>query len=383
MQVETPRLSGAENGSGRRILVVEDDTDIRATLQAILATEGYTVETCGNGQQALSQLSTSTIPDLIILDLRMPIMDGWQFRVQQKNDPALAQIPVIAISADASAQAAAVDAAAYLKKPFDYTSLMNAVDRVLLAFDRRRLASRLSELDSQSQEMRRLKNAFISNISHEIRTPMNAVLSLAQLIRDGLAGPLTGEQTRYLQVIERNGQHVLNLLGDVLDLARLEDNSLEVSVDDVNIATVVHATVSAVMSEAQAQHVDVVVDLSDSLPRVRVDPFRIVQVFRHLVTNAVKFTEQGTVKIVAEAQDASDHVVVHVCDTGIGIPEAAIPRIFDGFYQVDHRLERRHQGAGLGLTLVDKLLRLMNGHISVQSTVGAGSRFTVALPKAD
>ncbi|HET6283398.1 MAG TPA: hybrid sensor histidine kinase/response regulator [Polyangia bacterium] len=376
-------MSGAENGSGRRILVVEDDTDIRATLQAILATEGYTVETCGNGQQALSQLSTSTIPDLIILDLRMPIMDGWQFRVQQKNDPALAQIPVIAISADASAQAAAVDAAAYLKKPFDYTSLMNAVDRVLLAFDRRRLASRLSELDSQSQEMRRLKNAFISNISHEIRTPMNAVLSLAQLIRDGLAGPLTGEQTRYLQVIERNGQHVLNLLGDVLDLARLEDNSLEVSVDDVNIATVVHATVSAVMSEAQAQHVDVVVDLSDSLPRVRVDPFRIVQVFRHLVTNAVKFTEQGTVKIVAEAQDASDHVVVHVCDTGIGIPEAAIPRIFDGFYQVDHRLERRHQGAGLGLTLVDKLLRLMNGHISVQSTVGAGSRFTVALPKAD
>jgi signal transduction histidine kinase len=383
MQVETPRSSGADSVAGRRILVVEDDTDIRATLQTILATEGFTVETCVNGQQALSQLSTSSAPDLIILDLRMPIMDGWQFRIQQKNDPALAQIPVIAISADASAQAAAVDAAAYLKKPFDYTSLMTTVDRVLLAFDRRKLQSRLSELDSQTLAMRRLKNAFISNISHEIRTPMNAVLSLAQLIRDGLAGPLTNEQTRYLQVIERNGQHVLNLLSDVLDLARLEDDSLEISLDDVNLATVMHATVAAVMPQALAKRVDVVVDLSEKLPRVRVDPFRIVQVFRHLVSNAVKFTEQGTVKILADAQETSSYVVVHVCDTGIGIPEEAIPKIFDGFYQVDHRLERRHQGAGVGLTLVDKLVRLMNGHISVQSTVGAGSRFTVALPKAD
>src|SRR6266700_5896943 len=364
-------------GAPRRILLVEDDPDIRVSLQSILTDDGFEVVACANGREALDRLGAMPAPDLIILDLMMPVMDGWQFRIQQKNDPALAQIPVIAISADASSKAAAIDAAAYLNKPFDHARLMAAIDRVLVAFERRKLHLRLSELDSQSrslEEMERVKSAFISNISHEIRTPLNAVLSLSQLMRDGSAGPITPEQGRYLDVIQRSGQSVLNLLSDIIDLANLETKTLEARSEEVAVALVIEPVLALLLPLAQGKRLAVKVEIPEALPRVRGDAHRLGQIINQLVGNAIKFTETGTIKIGAEGR--SKFVAISVSDTGIGIPEDAITRIFEGFYQVDHRLGRRHQGAGIGLTLVDRLVRLMGGEITVRSTVGAGSTVT-------
>jgi signal transduction histidine kinase len=369
-------------GNSRRILIVEDDGDIRMSLESLLAGEGFEVNSCANGKEALAQLADASMPDLILLDLMMPVMDGWQFRIQQRSDPALAQIPVIAISADVSAKAVAVDAAAYLKKPFDYNTLISTIERVLLAFERRKLQHRMDEIDSQSRsmaQMERLRTAFIANISHEIRTPLNAVLSLSQLLRDGLAGPLLPDQRKYVDVIERNGQNVLNLLTDVIDLANLEAGMLELGVADLNIDNLIQSTAAEVRPLAEAKNLELVVDVAKGLPRVRADAFRARQVLRHLMLNAIKFTEEGTVKVVA-ADESGGFVAVHISDTGLGIPEGALSRIFEGFYQIDHRLGRRHSGAGLGLTLVDRLIKLMGGKVSVQSTVGAGSRFTITLP---
>jgi signal transduction histidine kinase len=370
-------------GTPRRILLVEDDPDIRVSLQSILTDEGFEVVACSNGREALDRLGAMPAPDLIILDLMMPVMDGWQFRIQQKNDPALAQIPVIAISADASSKAAAIDAAAYLNKPFDHAKLMGAIDRVLIAFERRRLHVRMSELDSQSRslgEMERLKSAFISNISHEIRTPLNAVLSLSQLMREGAAGPITSEQGRYLDVIQRSGQSVLNLLSDIIDLANLENKSLEARSEEISAAIVTETALAALLPLAQAKKLAVSIEFPENLPRARGDSHRLGQVVSQLVGNAIKFTESGSIKISGEAR--GKFVAISVSDTGIGVPEDAITRIFDGFYQVDHRLGRRHQGAGIGLTLVDRLVRLMGGEITVRSTVGAGSTFTFTVPAA-
>ena len=373
--------SPAREGGSRRILLVEDDPDIRVSLQSILGDEGFEVVACNNGREALARLGAMSAPDLIILDLMMPVMDGWQFRIQQKNDPALAQIPVIAISADASSKAAAIDAAAYLNKPFDHAALMSAIERVLIAFERRRLNVRLSEVDSQSrslEEMERLKSAFISNISHEIRTPLNAVLSLSQLMRDGSAGPITPEQGRYLDVIQRSGQSVLNLLSDIIDLANLETKNLEARSEEIAANNVVQGVLASLLPLAQAKKLGVTVEIPEALPRVRADGHRLGQVMSHLLSNAIKFTEHGSIKIVGERR--GDFVAISVSDTGIGIPENAIARIFEGFYQVDHRLGRRHQGTGIGLTLVDRLVRLMGGEITVRSTVGAGSTFTFTVP---
>jgi signal transduction histidine kinase len=366
-----------------RILLVEDDHDIRTSLESILADEGYLVQSCANGREALSELESAVAPDLIILDLMMPIMDGWQFRIHQKKDPGLAQIPVIAISADSSSKAAAVDAAAYLSKPFEHASLMSTIDRVLLAFERRKLHVRLTEVDSKTrslQEMERLKSAFISNVSHEIRTPLNAVLSLSQLMRDGSAGPLTTEQTRYLDVIQRNGQNVLNLMSDMIDLANLETGDLEVAAEEISLHSVVQSVLPTLTPLAKAKKLALIVDVGENLPRVRADGHRAGQIVSHLVGNAIKFTEHGSIKIAAEITPG--FVAIHVSDTGIGIPEETIERIFEGFYQVDHRLGRRHQGAGIGLSLVDRLVRLMGGEVTLRSTVGSGSRFTFTLPAA-
>ena len=379
MEQETPVTEGAP----RRILLVEDDPDIRVSLQSILGEEGFEVVACTNGQDALARLGVIPAPDLIILDLMMPVMDGWQFRIQQKNDPLLAQIPVIAISADASSKAAAIDAAAYLNKPFDHSSLMGAIERVLIAFERRKLHLRLSEVDSRSrslEEMERLKSAFISTISHEIRTPLNAVLSLSQLLRDGSAGPITTEQGRYLDVIQRSGQHVLNLMSDIIDLANLETGNLEARSEELAVSAVVEAAMSGLLPQAEAKRLGVVVEIPESLPRVRADGHRLGQVVAHLFGNAIKFTEKGSIKVVGERR--GDTVAISISDTGIGIPENVLGRIFEGFYQVDDRLGRRHQGAGIGLTLVNRLVRLMHGEITVRSTVGAGSTFTFTLPAA-
>jgi len=373
----------SREGALRRILLVEDDPDIRVSLQSILTDEGFDVVGCTNGREALERLGTMPPPDLIILDLMMPVMDGWQFRIEQKNDPALAQIPVIAISADASSKAAAIDAAAYLNKPFDHAKLMSAVDRVLIAFERRKLHLRLSELDSQSrmlEEMERVKSAFISNISHEIRTPLNAVLSLSQLMREGSAGPISAEQGRYLDVIQRSGQSVLNLLSDIIDLANLETKSLEARSEEIVAGLVAENAVAPLMPLAYGKKLAVSFEFAQNLPRVRGDSHRLGQVITQLVSNAIKFTESGSIKIAGEARDKQ--VAISVSDTGIGIPEDAMSRIFEGFYQVDHRLGRRHQGAGIGLTLVDRLVKLMGGEITVRSTVGSGSTFTFTVPAA-
>jgi signal transduction histidine kinase len=259
---------------------------------------------------------------------------------------------------------------------------MNAVERVLQAFDRRRLQSRIKDMDSQSADMRRLKNAFISNVSNQIRKPLNSLLSLTQLIRDGLAGPLTDEQRRYLEVIDRNGQTVLAQLSGILDLANLEDGALPVVVEEIIVAHLIQSTLAPLLPAAHAKGLTIEVQVPEALPRVRADGFRTGQLLRAVLDNAIKFTARGKIKVLAEASAEGPFVEVHICDTGIGIAEDRLPLLFDGFYQVDHRGDASNPGAGLGLTLVDRLARAMGGKVSVQSTVGTGSRFTVMLPAA-
>src|SRR3984885_11310579 len=136
-----------KRASGRTLLVVEDDVDIREALDGLLSMEGFRVSGCANGREALDWLRNSPKPDVILLDLMMPVMDGWQFRVAQKEDPELATIPVLALSADATAKAAAIDADAYLRKPVDYDTLVDTIDRLLVARQHRDLQAHLAQTD--------------------------------------------------------------------------------------------------------------------------------------------------------------------------------------------------------------------------------------------
>src|SRR4029077_4297745 len=150
---------------------VEDDADIREALDGLLSIEGFRVAGCCNGREALDWLHASSRPDVILLDLMMPVMDGWQFRVVQKHDPELATIPVVALSADATAKAAAIDADAYLKKPVDYETLVDTIDRLLVATEHRELQARLAQTDRLTS-----LGTLAAGVAHEINNPLAYVL---------------------------------------------------------------------------------------------------------------------------------------------------------------------------------------------------------------
>jgi len=226
----------------------------------------------------------------------------------------------------------------------------------------------------------RLKGAFVANMSHEIRTPLNSVLALSQLLRDGVAGPLTGDQRRYLEIIMRNGHTLLRLIDDILDLSRIESGHLVIDTQDIDLGPQIGAVVEALSPLAMAKDLDASVKLPDDLPMVRCDIDRFRQILTNLIGNAIKFTETGAVRVTAEARATA--VAVHVTDTGIGIPQAKLGHIFEEFVQVDQTLARRQGGAGLGLAIASRLARLMGGEITASSVVGSGSRFTLTLPRA-
>jgi signal transduction histidine kinase/CheY-like chemotaxis protein len=247
----------------------------------------------------------------------------------------------------------------------------------------RELEGAQAELEARSrrgEEAERLKSAFIANMSHEIRTPLNSVLALSQLLRDGVAGPLTVDQRRYLEVIERNGQGLLHLINDILDLSRIEAGHLDVDTQELDVEGPVAAVLESLMPLAAAKGLDLVCVLPPGLPRVHADADRFRQVLTNLIGNAIKFTESGQVRVSAEAQ--GDAVVLHVTDTGVGIPDAYRDKIFHEFFQVDQTLVRRQGGTGLGLAIARRLARLMGGEISVESVLGTGSRFSLRLPRA-
>jgi signal transduction histidine kinase/FixJ family two-component response regulator len=226
----------------------------------------------------------------------------------------------------------------------------------------------------------RMKSTFLANMSHEIRTPLNSVLALSHLLRESVAGPLTSEQRRYLEIITRNGQSLLHLIDDILDLSRIEAGHVELDTEDIDLAGPIAGIVDALAPLATAKDLDVTVKLPDDMPRVRCDVDRVRQILTNLIANAIKFTDAGMVRVTATASGAV--VAIHVTDTGIGIPEDQLGHIFEEFVQVDQTLARRKGGAGLGLAIASRLARLMGGAITASSVPGSGSRFTVTLPRA-
>jgi signal transduction histidine kinase len=245
---------------------------------------------------------------------------------------------------------------------------------------------RLEERSQQIAEANRAKSRFLANVSHELRTPLNAIVGYNSLARDGvygeLAAPLRGVHDR----IAAAADHLLGLVNDVLDLSKIEVGRMAVDPQPVNLGAVVDAVATVIepMATAKRLHVDVVV--ARDVPELRSDPGHVRQILLNLVANAVKFTDRGTITIVARRQDADlgDGVVVIVEDTGIGIAREDQDRIFQEFEQVrpSGRGDSLERGTGLGLAIARKLARLLGGDVQVRSAPGAGSRFILSLPRS-
>jgi PAS domain S-box-containing protein len=227
----------------------------------------------------------------------------------------------------------------------------------------------------------RSKDEFLAGMSHELRTPLNGVIGLSSILRRGTTGRLNEKQLEYVSQIEASGRHLLSVINDVLDLAKIEAERLRPEVAPVGVASLIEQSLGMVREAAMAKQVRLEIDLPADLPPVLADARRIRQVLVNLLGNGIKFTEDGG-QVGVTTRAVGEQIAIQVWDTGVGIPADRLEDVFLPFEQVEASLDRRHEGSGLGLTLSRRLMEAQGGSISVTSTVGQGSRFECRLPIA-
>jgi signal transduction histidine kinase len=230
----------------------------------------------------------------------------------------------------------------------------------------------------QAQDADRYKSEFLTTVSHELRTPLNAILGFAEVLLAELEGPLSEGQREDLRMIRASGEHLLALFNNVLDFSALASGRLQLNLQSVQVAEVLHEIGSLLEGQRQGKPVAIVVDAPEFLPDIEADPTRLRQIVMNLGSNALKFTERGEVRLMARFNGRE--VSVSVRDTGIGIAEEDLPLLFEEFSQVGTPEYARGGSSGLGLSIVRQLTRLQGGQISVDSQHGLGSTFTVSFP---
>ena len=251
-------------------------------------------------------------------------------------------------------------------------------------------ARELSVKNKEVERANRLKSEFVANMSHELRTPLNSILALSQILLDRFDGELNEEQDKQVRIIERNGHNLLRLINDILDLSKIEAGRIDINASQFKLGDVVNNVRSTITPLVANKQLDVVVELAPDLPELYTDENKLKQILLNLCSNAIKFTERGTVTIRArrgmEVAGAADTVgtgpwvTLEVQDTGIGIAPADQPTVWEEFQQIDGSLSRQYEGTGLGLAIVRRLVRLMGGEIELESTVGVGSTFRLSFP---
>lgn len=245
----------------------------------------------------------------------------------------------------------------------------------------RRVAERtaeLSEARDRAEGADRLKSAFLATMSHELRTPLNSIIGFTGVLLQGLAGPLNEEQRKQLGMVRGSGQHLLELINDVLDISKIEAGQLELAQARFDPAAAARRAADTVAAQAAEKGLAMECDTAPGLPELVGDRRRVEQVLINLLANAVKFTDQGRVGLDVRA--TPEGVAFVVSDTGIGIPAEAHDQLFQPFRQLDSGLARAHEGTGLGLAICKRLVERMGGRIGFDSAPGVGSTFRVDLP---
>lgn len=410
------------------ILVVDDVPANLAVLHHTLHQSGYDVRVEVDGSQVMAQVEADP-PDLILLDVMLPGINGFDLCAQLKANPQTATIPVIFMTAlnntTDKVKGLGLGAVDYITKPFQQQEVLARVQLQLkLAQLSRDLADRnqslqaltdeleqrvqertaqLSASNAQLQETQqqleranaqletyalnliqttRLKDEFLAAMSHELRTPLNAILGFSELLLDGAMGSLSERQKQGIQTINDSGERLLGLITDMLDFSQISASQLTLNRTAVNLFPVCLKCVETVESLAQPKGIRIALNYENGLmdQTFPLDEGRMQQILLNLLRNAVKFTPHGGMVELAVFTQSPRQLCLAVKDTGIGIPPDQLDCLFKPFRQLDGRLNREFEGAGLGLALVKRLVELHDGAIAVESEVGKGSCFTVTIP---
>ena len=407
----------------KKVLIVDDNPDNIYYLKVLSKTHNLHSVEANNGAEALDILAAEKI-DLIISDILMPVMDGFNLCKKCKEDPALKKIPFIFYTAtytDESDKKFALQLGAdkFLIKPSEPEVLLDAVsellndhqslERTVLPVDKenevlfddknyykdysetliRKLEKKMLDLEEmnkelktakdKAEEMNRLKTSFLSNMSHEIRTPMVGIL--------GVAGVLKNESDdlwvqKMAGIILKSASRLMETLSQILDLSSLEAESLKINHTRFDLVNTLHDVVELFIEMASGKELFIKADIPIETLHIVSDERMIRQALNNLINNAVKFTETGgvTVKLDKESTEAGEFAVIRIVDTGIGIPEKSQDSIWQEFRQVSEGWGRNYEGTGLGLTITKKIIDKVSGQITLQSREGVGSVVTLRLP---
>ncbi|MHB8836452.1 MAG: hybrid sensor histidine kinase/response regulator [Candidatus Methylomirabilia bacterium] len=420
-----------------RILVAEDSPTQAEQLRHILERKGYQVAVAGNGAQALAlALLSGHIPGLVISDIVMPEMDGYELCRRIRADIRLADLPVILLTGLTDAkdvlEGLSCGADGFITKPYSQDYLLEQVARILsenqrpsgagptvsvdllvagkrhvLAVKPRRLVTLLlstyeaairrnKELSRTQDELsllneqleatmvlaeaaNRAKTEFIANMSHELRTPLNAILGFSDVLLDGGGGEVSEKQKRYLSNIRVSGGGLLRMINDLMDVSNIEAGGILLFPEEVDLGRLLEQALDAIREKAAQHKITLRIEAAPGLPAISADERRIKQVLTNLLGNALKFTPDGGA-VGVEAAVEAQALRVTVWDSGIGIAAEHFNRLFLPFQQLESPLTKKHEGTGLGLYLCRKIVELHGGRIRVESTLGRGSRFSFTIP---
>jgi signal transduction histidine kinase len=372
----------AEETRKVRILYIEDDESSLRLVRRILPEDRYDILEARSGLEGLERAPREA-PDLILLDLGLPELDGYAVITKLRTVPALFNVPVIAVSAFGDRERAlSLGCTGYLEKPFDVDRLPVQIEEYLGGKHEEGLVPREQQLAREAQglvdeltkrvqellqanarlhELDRLRREFIQNITHELTTPLTPLLGYARILRNEKAGPLTALQRKCIDSIDLSARRLKLLIDDLLDITRIEAGEFSLVLAEVSPAAALEEALALVAPQAESKSISL--DHLVSVDRtLRADFAKIVQVLAHLLRNAVKFTPEGG-KVLAEARRRADGWTEFlVYDTGVGIPPEMVERVFEPFFQVDGSTTRRFGGVGIGLTIVRRVVEAHGGY---------------------
>ncbi len=413
------------------ILVAEDSPTQALRLQHILQQQGYRVTVTSNGHEAL-EAARLRKPALIISDVVMPEMDGFELSRQIKEDPDLGTIPIILVTtlSDPMDVLRGLECHAdnFILKPYDERTLLNRVRFVLVNSEMRAderagmgveimidgqkhlimsepkqiltlllstyeaAIQRNQELEYSREELRSLntqlqraiatKDGFLANVSHELRTPLNAIIGFTGTLLMRLPGKLNSEQERQLKNVQSGAQHLHALINDLLDIATITSGKVELKPESVACHEVAEEVIDSMHQLAAAKGLELTINLPQGGITNQTDRRALKQVLLNLVANGIKFTERGSVSLTVDTR--VDHgvkwIVFSVTDTGIGVRTEDQDKLFDAFARLETAVTRRTEGTGLGLHLSQQLAHLLRGRIEFESEYGRGSTFKLMIP---
>jgi signal transduction histidine kinase len=397
-----------------KVLIVEDEAIVAADLANKLEHLGYRViGTVPSGEDAIA-IAGEQRPDIVLMDIRLSgPLDGIETAERLRCAHA---IPVVYVTAhsdpDTITKALGTDPFGYILKPFIDRELKTQIEialykhrsELVLRENGERLRQRqeelerlneelkdinrgmvglYAELDEKASELRRadeIKTQFLSNISHEFRTPLNSIFALSNLLIERTDGELTSEQEKQVGFIRKAADSLLELVNDLLDLSKIRAGKIEVHPVEFDAATLFSTLRGMLRSLHVNPAVTLVFEEPEDLPLLYTDEGKVAQILRNFISNALKFTEGGEVRVSTRHDEKSGTVTFSVSDTGVGIAREDQERIFEEFTQLANPAQSQFKGTGLGLPLCRKLAELLGGRIELESEIGVGSKFSVTLP---